>query len=243
MDENFNPQYGSFYNNEFDDDFDGDTERYNYFLFYSSKKCKYCKKLEKFINGKGLRDDVSKNTKIIDVIECYKRRIPLPKYVSDVPLLAISDSVTNDIENILYGFDVIEWVKSNTKKVAFTEVSSTAGKNFYGRISFDPNKLDPNKNDDPSQFQEKIEGKSKSISDDDFSKFNKDYMNESSSLGLSNHRIRGGGDVIDDLPDKHTNKNRNGKKERKTANAAGSAYASVGNSRKSSGEKFAAFNS
>ena len=152
--------------------------------------------------------------------------------------MIVSDSITNDVIDLLYGNDVLQWVAANCKKVAYTEVGGPVGKNMYGRITFNPSKVNPDKDQDPSQFQESVDTNKKKISEEELSKYQENFNSTSTSLGLKDNKLYdgagGGSKINDDIPNRSSSN---------IGSGGGASYAPIGSKSKSKSGGLASFNS
>lgn len=139
-----------------------DENTYNYLLIVSTKNCKYSDKLFDIINDKNMDKTLKNKMEIYDIIKLYQKREPYPYYIDYVPALILCDSVTNDVQDILYGSKVFEVIKSYIKKGSYSEEVELSNKiNYCASTKGFTNKKwmssNPEDKDDPSIFQERFD--------------------------------------------------------------------------------------
>lgn len=165
----------------------------SFIFMVSSLKCPHSKKFMKMAKSKELNSDILKKTLVHDIIDLYKKKRPIPKYVTAVPCLIISDDLTDEVVKILVGDDAYKWYLKKCNKSAYfdggTKVTTTSGadKGFYGNITFNPKKIPQVRSQDDaigldsSMFQEPIEPKGKGL---DYSEQQKEYEETNRELGI-----------------------------------------------------------
>jgi len=219
------------YNARVVDEKSDNEEANKYILFFSSQKCPHSKKMLRLLKKTKLDPKVEERMVPLDVMERITRRQEIPNYVEYVPALIISDEDSETLIDILYGNDVIEWVKKQVPKKpkqSFSESGGYASKDCYSRHDFAA-KIEVDKhgrpvNDDPAQFQIPMDQGKRNVATDDFSKYQQELAEQNEEFGISSG--------LPAVP-----------KQSKTKAKGGVSSFQSGGSTKKSNQRFASYNS